>query len=113
MMPPLPPAGAGQGTSSQIALEVVVNLYAAFAVLFVARGVLLVGSVDGRVWIGRTIYRFTDPIVAPLRLLPGADRTFIGQYSLADLTLLAVITLIPLGLSLRGGRVGAASDGRL
>ena len=108
MMPPRPPADAGQGTSSQIALEIVINLYAAVAVLFLARAVLLVGDVDGRVWIGRLIYRFTDPVVAPLRLLSGADRTFVGRFSLADLTLLAIVVLIPLGLSLRRGTVGSA-----
>lgn len=112
-MKPLLPSDAGQGTSSQIALEVIVNLYAAFAVLFVARGVLLIGAVDGRVWTGRFIYRFTDPLVAPIRMLPGADRVFVGQLSLADLTLLAVVVLIPLGLSLRRGTVNSPGRDRL
>ncbi len=103
MMQPRPPSGAGAGTSSQIALEVVVNLYAAVAVLFVARTVLLVGDVDSRVWIGRTIYRFTDPLVLPFGLLPGANRTFVGTFGLADFTVLALVVLIPLSLSLRRG----------
>ena len=103
-MQPISPPTDGSGTSSQVALEVIVNLYAAVAVVFVARAVLLIGDVDGRVWIGRFVYRFTDPLIAPLRLLPGADRTFIGAFTLADLTVLAVIALIPLGLSLRRGR---------
>ena len=111
MMQPRPQIGHGQGTSSQIALEVVVNLYAAVAVLFVARAVLLVADVDSRVWIGRSIYRFTDPIVAPLGLLPGADRTFIGQFGLADFTVLALVVLIPLSLSLRRGRAEAPLRG--
>lgn len=109
MMRPLPSTDSGQGTSSQIALEVVVNLYAAIAVLVVARSVLLIGAVDGRVWIGRFVYRFTDPIVAPLRLLPESNRAFAGQFSLADLTLLAVTILIPLGLSLRRGTAESPS----
>lgn len=104
MMRPMSPPSDGSGTSSQVALEVIVNLYAAVAVVFVARAVLLIGDIDSRVWIGRLIYRFTDPLVAPLRLLPGADRTFIGAFELADLTVLAGIALIPLGLSLRRGR---------
>lgn len=103
MMQPRPPSSAGAGTSSQIALEVVVNLYAAIAVLFVARAVLLVGDVDGRVWIGRMIYRFTDPLVVPFGLFPGADRTFVGKFGLADFTILAIVVLIPLSLSLRRG----------
>lgn len=103
MMQPRPSAGPSQGTSSQIALEVVVHLYAAVAVLFVARAVLLIGDVDSRVWIGRTIYRFTDPLVVPFSLLPGADRTFIGKFGLADFTILAIVVLIPLSLSLRRG----------
>ena len=104
MMQPRSPSGAGAGTSSQIALEVVVNLYAAIAVLFVARAVLLVGDVDSRVWIGRMVYRFTDPLVVPFGLLPGANRTFIGKFGLADFTILAIVVLIPLSLSLRRGR---------
>lgn len=104
MMQPRPQIGpGGQGTSSQIALEVLVNLYAAVAVLVVARAVLLICNVDERVWIGRSVYRFTDPIVAPLGLLPGANRTFLGRFGLADFTVLALIILIPLGLSLRRG----------
>ena len=103
MMQPRPPGGPGQGTSSQIALEVVVNLYAAIAVLFVARAVLLIGDVDSRVWIGRTIYRFTDPLVVPFGFIPGADRAFIGKFGLADFTILAIVILIPLSLALRRG----------
>ncbi|CAA9573781.1 MAG: hypothetical protein AVDCRST_MAG33-2822 [uncultured Thermomicrobiales bacterium] len=103
-MQPMSPPSDRSGTSSQVALEVIVNLYAAAAVVFVARAVLLVGDVDSRVWIGRFVYRFTDPLVAPFRLLPGAERTFIGAFDLADLTVLAIIALIPLGLSLRHGR---------
>lgn len=104
MMQPMSPPGGSQGTSSQVALEVVVNLYAAFAVVFVARAVLLIGDVDSRVWIGRFVYRFTDPLVAPLRLVPGADRTFTGAFELADFTVLALLALVPLGFSLRRGR---------
>ena len=103
-MQPVSPPTDSSGTSSQIALEVIVNLYAAATVVFVARVVLLIGDVDSRVWIGRFVYRFTDPLVAPLRLLPGAERTFAGAFSLADLTVLALITLIPLGLALRRGQ---------
>ena len=105
MMQPRAPGSAGTGTSSQIALEVIVNLYAAVVVLFVARAVLLVGDVDSRVWIGRTVYRFTDPLVAPFGLFPGSDRTFAGQFGLADFTILAIVVLIPLSLSLRRGNV--------
>ncbi|HEV2528599.1 MAG TPA: hypothetical protein VGT61_09140 [Thermomicrobiales bacterium] len=102
-MLPLPQRDTGSGASSQIAFEVVVNLYAAFVVLFLTRAVLLVAQVDERVWIGRTVYRFTDPVVAPLGLVPGASRYLIGSLSLADFTILAIVVLIPLGIALRRG----------
>ena len=108
MMQPRPPSSASAGTSSQIALEVIVNLYAAVAVLFVARAVLLVSDVDDRVWIGRMVYRFTDPLVVPFGLLPGADRTFVGTFGLPDFTILAIVVLIPLSLSFRRGHAESA-----
>jgi uncharacterized protein YggT (Ycf19 family) len=102
-MLPMPRNDQGTGTSSQVALEVILNLYAAFVVLFAMRTVLLVAQVDPRVWVGRTIYRFTDPLVAPLGVLPGAGQSVIGAVTLADLTAMAVVLLIPLGIALRRG----------
>lgn len=91
------------GNSSQIALEVIVNLYAVVVVVFLGRAVLLLASVDDRVWIGRTLYRFTDPVIDGLRLLPAADHVLVGRFTLADATLLALLALLPLGLAIRRG----------
>lgn len=103
MMPTRSSRPAAAGNSSQIALEVIVNLYAAIVVVFLGRAVLLVASVDDRVWIGRTLYRFTDPVIDGLRLLPAADRVLIGRFTLADATFLALLALLPLGLAIRRG----------
>jgi uncharacterized protein YggT (Ycf19 family) len=104
---PLPRPDPGTGASSPIAFEVVTNLYAVAVTLLLARAVLLVASVDPRVWIGRTVYRLTDPVVAPFGLLPGADRDLVGDLALPDFTLLALAVLVPLGLALRRGSAGA------
>ena len=92
------------GGRSQIALELAILAYASFATLVVARLILRGLGVDHRLWIGRTIYRFTDTIVDGLARLPGADRTFAGDVTLPDLTLAALVALVPLGMIARGRR---------
>ena len=101
--PPRPMSGR-----SQIALELAILAYAAFATLVVARLILRGLGVDHRLWIGRSVYRFTDPIVDGLVRLPGADRGFAGDLTLPDLTLAALVALIPLGMIARGRHTPAA-----
>lgn len=108
-MRPIQRRASSSDASSQIALEIIIHLYALFCVLVVARIVLHVGTVDSRVWIGRLVYRFTDPLVKPFQLLPGADRQLIGTVTLPDLTILAIAILIPLGVSLRRGDRSSAT----
>ena len=100
-MRPIQPRAASSDASSQIALEIIIYLYALFCVVVVARIALHIGAVDSRVWIGHLVYRFTDPLANPFQLLPGANRDLIGTLNLPDLTILAIAILIPLGLSLR------------
>jgi hypothetical protein len=89
---------------SQIAVELALFVYAVIAALVLIRLTLLLLYVDHRLWIGRTFYRYTDPIVNLLGRLPGADRTIIRDVTLPDLTLLALVTLVPLAMIARGRR---------
>src|ERR687896_778946 len=93
---------------SQLALELALLLYAAAVALVLARIVLLALGVDHRLWIGRRFYRFTDPIVDALARLPGAERTFVGDVTLPDLTLVALLALVPLGMVARARRLAGS-----
>ena len=101
---PRPRRGTPQVARSQVALELVLNLYALLGVAIVARCLLLAIGVDRRLWIGALVYRLTDPLALPLTLLPGASRRLIGDLALPDVTLLAVLVLVPLGVLARGQR---------
>lgn len=93
-----------QEIRSQVALEIVLNLYALVGAAVLIRSVLLSLDVSDRVWIGRTVYGLTDLLVLPLKILPGADRVVVGALTLADATVLAGVVLMPLGLYWLGAR---------
>ncbi len=86
---------------SQVALEVVLTLYALVGAALVLRLVFLALGVDDRVWAGATIYNLTDRVVWPLTLLPGAERPLLGDAALPDLTVVAAVALVPVGLLAR------------
>jgi len=89
--------GSGGGRS-QLALELFLNAYAGVAALLIARCLMKIETISPRVWTGRTVYRLTDPLLTPLNLLPGADHRLIGGATLADLTALFLLLVIPLWL---------------
>jgi hypothetical protein len=89
---------------SQIAVELALLVYSAVAGVLLVRIVLLLLEIDPRLWIGRTFYRYTDPVVNLLARLPGADRTIVRDVTLPDLTFLAVLLLVPLAMIARGRR---------
>jgi hypothetical protein len=80
------------------------NGYAAAGALFVSRAVLKSLEISERYWVGRQIFRLTDPFAQILAIVPGASRTFVGALSLADLTLVIGVILFPLGILGFGGR---------
>ena len=102
--PPRLRRGNAQVVRSQLALELALNAYAVLGALILVRLALLLLGVDDRVWVGRTIYGVTDPFVWPLTLLPGADRAPLNDATLPDLTMAALVVLVPLGLIARGRR---------
>ena len=102
------PLGLGRGgplvVRSQLAMEIALNVVALAGGAVLVRALLRALGVDHRVWIGATVYRFTDPVVAAFALLPGGDRRLIGDATLADVTLVALLALVPLALLARAKR---------
>lgn len=102
--PPRLPGGTSQEFKSQIALELLLNVYAVIGALVLLRTLLLTIGVDDQLWLGSTIYRLSNPIVKPLTLLPGSNFEVFHSLTVADLTLLAGVVLFPLGIYARGAR---------
>ena len=93
---------------SQLALELGLHAYAFLGAAILLRFLLLILGVEDRVWVGATIYGITDPFVWPLTLLPGSDRELLGSATLPDVTMVALVALVPLWLMARGAKRGAA-----
>jgi hypothetical protein len=89
---------------SQLALELILNVYAVVGSLILIRCLLLLLQVGDRIWIGRTVYKFSHPFVLPFTLLPGSSRVIIGDLTVGDLTLLAIVIMFPLGVYAYGTR---------
>ncbi|MCC6790744.1 MAG: hypothetical protein IT336_03610, partial [Thermomicrobiales bacterium] len=74
--------------------------------LMIFRALLKALEVDRSLWVGGAIYGITDLIARPISLLPGADSSLVGDMTLADATLVALVVLFPLGLLVAGNRGG-------
>jgi hypothetical protein len=96
--------GSSQEIRSQIALEILLNAYAVVGAAVILRCILLGLGVTERLWLGEVTYRWTDLLVMPLNVLPGASYEVYRSLAVADLTLLAGVILVPLGLYSRSGR---------
>jgi hypothetical protein len=82
------------GERSQVALEIGLIVYSFVATLVLCRLILLAIGIDDRMWVGEFVFQFTDPAVQVLQFLPGSDRTLIGNLTLPDATLAALVALI-------------------
>jgi hypothetical protein len=103
--PPRPKRpGESQEIRSQVALEILLNAYAIGGALVVFRALLKSLEVDRELWVGGAIYGITNLIARPMILIPGADKTIVGDLTLVDATLLAGVVLFPLGLLVYGNR---------
>ena len=91
-------------TNSQIPVILMLNGFAVAGALFVSRAVLKSLEISDQYWVGRQIFRATDPFAAVLELFPGASRTLTGALTLADATLVIALILFPLGVLGFGGR---------
>lgn len=92
------PTRQSQTLRSQVATELLLNVYAVIASLILLRLVLEVLHVSNRVWFGGIIYRVTDPVVNVLAVFPGARQQAVGSLTMVDMTLVALVILFPLGL---------------
>jgi len=95
-----PPVEPRRGTisvaRSSLAIEILLNIYALAATAVLGRLVLLGAGVPDGLPVGSLVYRWTDPLVAPMTGLPGATRPIFGLITLPDMTLAALVALIPL-----------------
>lgn len=87
-----------QEQRSQVAVEVLLFLYAIAATVVISRTVLILLQVSDRIWIGRMIYGTTSMITDPLSLVPGFSARLVGPLTMVDLLLLGLVALFPLGL---------------
>ncbi len=87
-----------QEQRSQVAIEIVMVLYAIATTIVVARTVLILLHISDRVWIGRVIYGLTSMITDPMSMLPGFSVELVGPLTMVDLLFLGLIALFPLGL---------------
>jgi hypothetical protein len=72
--------------------------YAVISALIVARILILAFNVEGNVWVVDFIEGLTNIFAWPLQRLPGGDRQIAGELTIADVTLLAFVLLVPLFL---------------
>lgn len=86
---------------SQLALEVALTVYALIGAALIVRLALRLLNVPARVWAGESVYAVTDPLLWPLQRLPGGDRGLLGAATLADVTGVAIVALVPLALIVR------------
>lgn len=83
---------------SQLAMEVAVTTYALVGTLIILRLVLILLGVSNRVWTGEVVFSVTDAMLAPLVLVPGGNRLVVAQLTLADLTAVSLLALVPMAL---------------
>lgn len=102
--PPPKPRPESQEIRSQLALEVLLHVYAIGGALILFRGLLKALRVEDTLWVGAAIYGITEPLARPISMLPAAGSTVVGELTLADATLVALVVLFPLGLLAYGLR---------
>jgi hypothetical protein len=102
--PPQKPRSDVKEIKSQLALEVLLHVYAVGGALLLFRGLLKALRVDDTLWVGAAIYGVTEIFVRPFAILPAASRALTGDLTLADATLVALVVLFPLGLLVYGHR---------
>jgi len=93
-----------QEERSQVAIEVLLVLYAVLATIVLIRTVLVLLDISDRIWVGSFIFGITSPITDVLAMMPGFTRELVGPLTMTEFTLLGLVVLFPLGLVATGGR---------
>jgi hypothetical protein len=83
---------------SRVLFEIGLWLYAVASGIIVTRTIVLALDVSGEIWIVKFVRTLTGPIVDILQRLPGGDATIVGAMTLADVTLLVFVGIVPLML---------------
>jgi hypothetical protein len=91
---------------SSLAIEILLNIYAVVVVVIIARFVLLAASVVPALPLSSRVYGASDPFVRLFGRLPGADFMLIGKVTLPDVTVVAMLLLVPLAALARSRRRG-------
>jgi len=91
---------------SRALFEIGLWAYAVISALIIARILVLAFNVEGNVWVVEFIDGLTSAFVWPLQRLPGGDALIAGKLTLADVTLLAFVLIVPLFLIAVGNRRG-------
>lgn len=81
---------------ARMLFEIGLWAYSIVSGLIVARLLILLFNVEGRVWVVDFIDGLTDLMVWPLQRLPGGERGLPGGLTLSDATLLVFVILVPL-----------------
>jgi hypothetical protein len=81
---------------SQLATRLGLALYAGLTTLVAMRCLVLFFSLPASVSSVSAILSISSPIVLPFRLLPVAQRAFLGSATLADLTVVLILLALPL-----------------
>lgn len=93
-----------QSGRSQLAIELLLTVFAAVGSVIVLRTVLVILEISDRIWIGRFVYGLTRPATDLLASIPGANRMLYGRLTTVDITLLGILALFMLGIVATGGR---------
>lgn len=93
-----------QDERSQVAMEVLLVIYAVLATIVLIRTVLVLIGITDRIWIGSFIFGITAPVTDVLALVPGFTRELLGPLTMIELILLGLVVLFPLGLISTSGR---------
>lgn len=93
-----------QELRSQVALELLLNGYAVVGSLFVFRALFKTLEVSSQRWVGGLVYGITGVVADRLLRIPAADTRLVGDLTLIDMTLVALVVLFPLGLLMFGNR---------
>jgi len=81
---------------SQLAVRLVLGIYAAVCAAVLLRCVVLISGFPDSVWTVNVILSASSPMVLPLTVVPAAQRIVIGSATLSDLTAALVLLAAPL-----------------
>ena len=104
--PPVRSKSSPQEARSQLAMELMLTVYALVGAVVVLRSLLLAIGVNNELWIGGAVYGASSLLAAPLSALPGSSFELVGNLTVSDVTLLAGVVLFPIVLLLVGRRYG-------